>query len=79
MKESEAKEKWCPMVRAEVIDTMISNGVLKQITQADNRGDNHKNMFNCLGYGCAWWVWNPGPLYNLPREEWEGRCGLIHT
>jgi len=64
MKESEAKEKWCPMVR---------------LTQTErepaftNRGEylgGDYSVLNCIANDCAVWIKNP-------FDEECGRCGLV--
>lgn len=37
----------------------------------------------CHGSDCALWIWTKtrdhsrGPDCTMPKEEWQGRCGLI--
>ena len=46
---------------------------------------NKSNTGNCMASGCAAWVWTKtrdhsrGPNCSMPKEEWQGRCGLIRV
>ena len=68
MLESEAKTKWCPMVRLTVV---ASNGASMLHINRDNEQDNSR-LF-CLGSLCACWV-DTG--YDDAAKERTGRCGV---
>jgi len=87
MTEDEAKQKWCPMVRTDIID----------ITAIDISGLNRirLNTNNCIGSACMMWEQH-APYYRngtkmtsmegfermrgADRDGWEliagGNCGL---
>jgi hypothetical protein len=70
MTESEAKTKWCPMVRLST-----ENG--SNITF--NASENHRA--HCIGSACMMWQWHikmyDGPPEDfITRQEPSGRCGL---
>lgn len=79
MTESEAKKKWCPIVRQG--DMNNPTGI--------NRG--YRQDFNCIGSACAMWRWKtdyiepdevhfmsnyPRPKTRIVVSETEGHCGL---
>ena len=65
MKETEAKEKWCPFSRI--------NGW----RNSPNRMPNGKAMVTakCFGSDCACWV---DTTPNFANADKEGHCGLIN-
>lgn len=76
MKESEAKEKWCPFSKL-LYDgfkiTSINRNHVKELSEDDPK---------CLGSECMLWRWSHtsegrygGSPLPLPRESWEGYCG----
>lgn len=88
MTEDEAKTKWCPFVKTNVIPSdgfmgaalLISTG--RTVLKADN--DRVQVEDHCIGSGCMAWRWsfveNPGasPFTEPPRKrsDTEGHCGL---
>ena len=69
MLESEARTKWCPMVR---LIAVASNGATMLHINRDNNPDISPRLF-CLGQHCACWV-DTG--YDDAAKERTGRCGL---
>lgn len=62
IKEEEAKEKWCPMVR-------ISGQTDSEYTNRCEFFPNSKDV-NCIGSNCMWW--------RPHDAEGRGRCGVIN-
>lgn len=58
-----------------------SEAKTKWCPKANRSNDNE----NCIASNCAMWVWTKtrdhsrGPNCTMPKEEWQGRCGLIHV
>ena len=74
MTESEAAKVWCPKSRISQENFLIYRGQNKAF-----RPDG-----GCIAGSCAMWIWTKtrdhsrGPNCTMPKEEWQGRCGLIH-
>jgi hypothetical protein len=79
MTEKEAKEKWCPYMRAGAV-AVQGSGVIGSQTNLmiiSNRGQ-LTSSFNCLGEGCMSWKPYSPPLESFgdaPQEE--GFCKLM--
>jgi len=80
MTESEAKTKWCPMVRFYVAD----HDHYDNKPQNDGFGKADKNSGFCIGSACMMWRWNEpqninfkgDPPYSMVGEDMNGYCGL---
>jgi len=69
MKESEAKTKWCPMVRVLV----TPNDALWQGRMLSNRGDLPASNEHCLCIGSACMMWEN---HCIEGHDQIGDCGL---
>lgn len=69
MKESEAKTKWCPMVR--LVELVANNS--GSMDFRNNRGGESWSGgdYECLGRECAWWV------SKEDSSDPEGHCGVV--
>lgn len=74
MTETEAKTKWCPMVRIVVV-----NGHVQENRHGQFRalGDDATGPF-CIGSACMMWRWETHQMGDWPPERVgdEGYCGL---
>ena len=83
MTESEAKTKWCPMVRhSGGEDEPASNRANNALKTEDPVGDMPWNK--CVASDCAMWVWDNGKVDTQSMIKGdrvikeEGHCGLIN-
>lgn len=81
MTTEEARTKWCPMVRSTVVNLPSSNRDWSGAT-GGIVCNNNPEYARCIADECACWVWDRktehsyGPVKHLPKEQWQGRCGL---
>lgn len=62
--ETEAKTKWCPMIR--ISDGSNTLGVGRQ-----------DPLCRCIASGCMMWQWDDGhPANAVAGEDFKGCCGL---
>ena len=66
MRESEAKKKWCPMVRH-----VSANNEVYQTNRSE-----HPDTVNCIASECACWIVASDKFINSDSNK--GRCGLIN-
>lgn len=78
MTEDEAKKKWCPMARVSASGCSLSFNRVDDGTPSIGA--------NCIASDCAMWVWVKkievvygGPCNELPKEQWQGRCGFARV
>jgi hypothetical protein len=79
MKESEAKEKWCPFSMAPMFIGQSGFGTGNRSFPADKHDEHFRPK--CLGSACMAWRWNvvdsSGPeIESLPLKVHGGYCGL---
>ena len=67
MTESDARRKWCPMVR-------IANTPDGAVYNRDVGSDG-----NCIASDCACWVWDDPQPKEMPMSHKQGHCGLINN
>lgn len=67
MTEDEAKTKWCPMVRVEMVAGIAVN---RHVADVPDTLDGTYDETRCIGSGCMMWKWHQmtGP---------HGFCGLV--
>lgn len=72
MTESEAKTRWCPMVRLYGDDwtTRLDDNELKAVTDGDVA-----RSTKCIGSACMMWRWLPSPSLKAGSPT-SGYCGL---
>ncbi len=71
--EAEAKEKWCPMVRAGRIGANYTAAVNWPGGGAEVVGE--QEWAKCIGRGCMMWRWG-GTSPNVVDTPPHGWCGL---
>lgn len=78
MKESDAKQKWCPMAR---VGSEGNAGFNRDLQGGENGCD--YSLYKCIGSDCACWVDDFKPSLTEPDDtplglEPIGHCGLIN-
>ena len=81
MLEDEAREKWCPMVRAARRETVTDQGADLVVAAGCNTDALGRNRVpascRCIGSQCAMWRWD-GPVHNMRvwNRENVGESGV---
>ena len=76
MKESEAREKWCPMTRFHATRENVYHN--KLIEDDNDSGEASAESANCIGSDCMMWRWNRDAFAGGSgrAEPTKGYCGL---
>lgn len=75
MKESEARKKWCPLVRIGFTAPLGSAAAVNRLLKYPS-DDSVKEETCCLGSGCMMWRMDNGPGGQPGTPDSRGHCGL---
>ena len=84
MTESEAKTKWCPMVRATYFDQAVGTWTGAANAQSTGKTGDVQYGGKCIGSACMMWRWNnewieavrTRPDWFKRGEKTDGFCGI---